>query len=85
MTTDIYITPHAVARFRERIAPQLSPEAARQAIVDELREHGGPAKPLRDGRGVYIRTRGGRYTFRAVICRAEGDDHAVVTVLRSGH
>ncbi len=80
---DVFVTPHAVRQFISRIAPQLDYDEALWAIIHELRDHGGEPKPLESGRGIRVRTRGGRYSFRAVI--APGDPQpVVVTVLRSG-
>jgi len=82
-----FITPHAVRQFQSRICRhRLDYDAARTAILSELREHGGVLKPLHSGRGFYVRTRGGCYSFRAVVVPApnEGQHPVVVTILRSG-
>lgn len=84
MTGDVFVTPHAVQQFIARIAPGLGYADARAAILTELQAHAGPAKPLASGRGIYVRARGGRYAFRAVLCRGEGSMPALVTILRSG-
>jgi hypothetical protein len=75
-----FVTPHAVAQFRERIAPGLDYEHALGAIIRELRDHGGTPKPATSRPdAVVIRTRGGRYLFRAVVVAdADGRCDAVV-------
>lgn len=80
-----FITPHAVAQFRERIAP-LDYEAARDAILDELEHHRRGQPSRHDTGAVTVRTRGGRYPLRAVLMPPlPGYDRpAVVTILRSG-
>lgn len=77
-----YITPHAVAQFRERIAPGLSEDAARLAIIWELAHHIRAAVRLRTG-AVRVRCRGGRYAFCALVSgESEGTAPAVVTIQR---
>lgn len=84
MSTNLYVTAHAVEQFRLRIAPWLEPAEARAAIVTELRAFGRTPKASTSGRGVIVRTRGGRFCFRAVLSPGEGRAPAVVTILRSG-
>lgn len=80
-----FITPHAVNQFRERIAGvAMTYEAARDAIIRELHEHGRAPVPTSNGRAWMVRTRGGEYEFRAVIGPGEGPAPAVVTILASG-
>lgn len=80
---EYFITPHAVRRFIELIAPGLDYEHALAAIIRGLRDHAGEPKPTRSG-AVYIRVRG-EHRFRAIIGPGEGGRLAVVTVCRSGH
>lgn len=79
---EVFVTPHAVAQFQARIAP-LAYDAARAAILEELTAHTRSLQPARSGAGVVVRTRGGRYAFRAVIGPGDGAKPAVVTILRS--
>lgn len=75
----VFVTPHAVERFRERIAA-LAYDDARAAILDGLtRIAGAPAN------GV-VRVRRGPFAFRARIGPPPGPGLApvVVTILRSG-
>ena len=83
ITGPTFIGPHAVAQFQARIAP-LTYEAARAAILTELRDHVVSVRASAIGRGVVARTRGGRYAFRAVLGAGTGSRPAVVTILRSG-
>lgn len=77
-----FITPHAVTQFRVRIAPQLTYEQALGAIILELRDHLRSTVRLRTG-AVRLRTRGGRYEFRAIVSgESEETAPAVVTILR---
>lgn len=80
-----FVTPHAVRRFQERIRA-LPYEAARQAVIDELAEHVVSVRPAHAGRGVMVRVRGGRHSFRAHVLPPPGPALApvVATVLRSG-
>lgn len=78
-----FVGPHPIAQFRSRIAP-LSYEQARAAILAELAEHTVSVRPAQSGAGVIVRTRGGRYAFRALIGPGEGALPAVITILRSG-
>ena len=82
----IFVTPHAVEQFRARIAPGLDYDRALGAIVRELSEHAVSVRPSIVGHSIVVRTRGGRYTFRAVVVGdQDGRAPAVVTILRSGH
>ncbi len=80
----VFVTPHAVRAFRDRIAP-LPYEEARAAILRELDEHTVSVRPSENRQSVVARTRGGRYLFRAVIGPGEGPLPAVITILKSGH
>lgn len=82
-----FVAPHAVWRFRQRIDSRLGYEDALAAIIRGLEQDAMAPKPLSNGAGIMIRTRGrrhGRYDFRAVVLPGEGAKPAVATVLRSG-
>jgi len=80
---EVYVTPHAVEQFQARIAP-LPSNHALAAIIRELAEHARDPRPCASGRGIVVRTRGGRYAFRAVIGPGiNGLKPAVITILRS--
>lgn len=78
-----FVTPHAVERFRERIAPHLTYEEALGAIIHGLKETTSAPKPRGDTGAITIRVRR-PYNFRAVIMPGDGPAPAVVTILRSG-
>jgi len=81
-----FVTPHAVARFRERIAP-LDYEVARAAILDGLTRIAGAPQPARHHPGeVLVRVRRGPHAFRARLAPPMGPGMApvVVTVFRGG-
>jgi len=81
---EYFITPHAVNRFRRRLAHGLSYEEALGRIIRSLREYGRPPKPSPTGPGIYIiRVKGPVYRFRAVIDtrRREGPLPVVTTIL----
>jgi len=82
---DLFITPHAVRQFRERIPGmwRLKYEQALGLILRALRENTASVKPTPNGCGVSIRVRG-ELNFRAIAARGEGVKPAVVTILRSG-
>lgn len=69
-----FVTPHAVARFRERIDPSASAEQARQAIIDGLaRPYAHRTARARDGRPqarLVVRT--AAHLFVAVVVGAWG-------------
>ena len=79
----VFVTPHSVLAFQARIVP-LAYEAARAAILEEIATHVVSLRPAPSGAGVVVRTRGGRYAFRALIGPGEGPLPAVITILRSG-
>lgn len=81
---DYFITPHAVRQFQARIPGQwrLNYEQALALIVRALNADARPAKPLPNGKGVYVRVRGA-LNFRAVVIEGDGKP-SVVTILRSG-
>lgn len=80
----VFVTPHAVRQFIERIAP-MAYEQALGAIIRELDEHCVSVKPSCSGKAAIARTRGGRYDFRAVIGPGQGPLPAVITILKGGH
>ncbi|HEX6940905.1 MAG TPA: hypothetical protein VF158_15920 [Longimicrobiales bacterium] len=78
-----FVTPHAVERFRQRIAPHLTYEQALGAIIRGLDATDSERRPAQSGTRYYIRVRR-PYAFRALIVPGEGPLPAVATVLRSG-
>lgn len=78
-----FVGPHAVAQFQQRIAP-LAYDAARAAILAELAAHVVSVRPAHSGVGVIVRTRGGRFAFRAIVGPGAGALPSVRTILRSG-
>jgi hypothetical protein len=78
-----FVTPHAVERFRERIAPHLSYGQALGAIIRGLEETTSEPRPAHSGKGYYVRVRR-PYAFRALIVPGDGPFPAVATVIRSG-
>lgn len=79
-----FITPHAVERFRERIAPHLTYDQALGAIIRGLEETKSRPVPAHSGGGHWIRVRR-PFAFRALIVTGDGPLPAVATVLRSGN
>lgn len=78
-TGDAFVTPHAVRRFQQRIAP-LPYEAALSAIIGGI--YNRERKPLRNGVGWYVRSRR-PYPFRACLrASAAGSLPVVFTVLK---
>jgi hypothetical protein len=82
----VFITPHAVRQFQARIAPAMTFDAARTALIEGIVAHAVSVRPTQNRRGVTIRVRGGRHAFRAVVMPpvSPGLAPAVVTVLRAG-
>jgi len=81
---DYFISPHAVERFRRRLARRLTYEQALGEIIKGIRDYGGPMKPSASRPGVYtIRVKGPEYRFRAVVDmrRREGPLPVVATIL----
>lgn len=78
-----FVTPHAVHRFRERIAPGLTYDQALGAIIRGLEEATSEPRPAHSGTGYYVRVRR-PYAFRALIVPGDGSFPAVATVIRSG-
>lgn len=72
------VTRHALAQFRERVAPGVSDRVARAVILRGLADFAGAAVPAHRGVGDYVRVRG-PVNFRAVMIAG-----VVVTILRSG-
>lgn len=82
---DWFVSPHAVRRFRERIAP-LPDRLALAAIIHGM-ERAGPLRRSVNGPGLYCRVRSGNgypHDFRAVVMPGDGPLPCVVTVLCSG-
>lgn len=77
-----FVTPHAIAQFRARIA-DLPEGEARTAILAHLAHHVVSVRPSPSGRAVVARVRHGRFAFRAVVGPGEGPLPAVLTILRS--
>ncbi|CAH2606085.1 conserved protein of unknown function (plasmid) [Rhodovastum atsumiense] len=75
-----FVTPHAVRRFRERIAP-LPERHALAAIIKSLESPDVRLKPQRDGVTVVVRTRA-PFRFRAFVVPSEhpGGMPAVATI-----
>ena len=75
-----WVSPHAVKRFRQRIAP-LPENLALAAIIKALADPTALVKPQGDGRTVRIRTRA-PHKFRAFVVAARTPDElpAVTTI-----
>lgn len=80
----VFVTPHAVQRFRERIAPNLTYEEARDAILRGVEQTRSEPKRSTSWPGAVLPRVRRPYPFRAVIGPGEGELPAVLTVLRSG-
>lgn len=78
-----FVGPHAVRQFQRRIAPRLSYEEARRAILEGLENTASTPRPAQCGVGYYLRVRR-PYSFRALIGPGKGELPAVITILRSG-
>lgn len=78
-----FVTPHAVRRFQERIAPWMSYSQALGTIIRCLEETTCRPTPLHHEPGLMIRVRR-PYNFRAVIKPSEEGAPVVATILRSG-
>ena len=80
-----FVTPHAVRQFQARIAPGLSYDQARAAILDSLQNYSN-VQPMMSGVAFRVLVRR-PYAFRAVVRPAadgKGSLPVVVTILRSG-
>jgi hypothetical protein len=79
---DVFVTPHAVRRFQERIAP-LQENHALAAIIHSLASPNVSVRPTQNGRGVAVRTKA-PYRFRAFVMPPviPGDLPAVVSIMR---
>lgn len=77
----VFVTPHAVRRFRERIAP-LPENRALAAIIHSLAE-ARSVKPIPNGRGLAVRTQA-PFRFRAFVMppAQPGELPSVVSILR---
>jgi hypothetical protein len=77
----VFVTPHAVRRFRERIAAL--PEAQALAAVIHSLAQVKSVKPTSNGRGLAVRTVA-PYRFRAMVMppTVPGDLPSVVCILR---
>ncbi len=77
----VFVTPHAVRRFRERIAPL--PEAHALAAIIHSFALIKSVKPTSNGRGLTVRTMLA-YRFRALVMppKAGGDLPSIVCILR---
>lgn len=78
-----FVTPHAVRRFQQRVAPRLSYRQALGTIIRCLEETTCEPVPLHHEPGWMIRVRR-PYNFRAVVRLAEDGTMVVATILRSG-
>lgn len=79
---DAFVTPHAVTRFRELIAP-LAYEHALAGIIKSLAAPKS-VKPCSNGKGVTVRTVT-PFRFRAVVVAgSRPDDKPVVVTLMRG-
>lgn len=78
---DVFVTPHAVRRFQERISP-LPENQALAAILHSLRDVHS-VRPAQNGKGLHVRTKA-PWRFRAFIVppTLPGNAPSVVTVLR---
>lgn len=79
---EVYVTPHAVRRFRERIAP-LPANHALAAIIHSLGNPAASVAPTPNGHGFRVRT-SAPYRFRAFIMPPPrpGTLPSVVSILR---
>lgn len=83
----LYVAPHAILRFRERIAPHLTGAEAHAAIVRGLQSRPS-IQPTHNGTCLMARVRRGPaslYSFRAIVAASAVGQLDIVTVLRSGH
>ena len=77
---DVFVTPHAVRRFRERIAP-LPENQALAAIIHSFKDVKS-VKPSQNGKGLNVRT-SSPWKLRALVMppTEHGGLPSVVTVL----
>lgn len=81
--TNLFVTPHAIAQFQQRIAP-LGDERTRSLILDGIRQATN-IRMLPDGRSWRVRTqRPFPFEFRAFCVFDETRGHMVVTTVVRG-
>jgi hypothetical protein len=78
----VFVTPHAVRRFRERIAP-LPENHALAAIIHSLASPAVSVRPTQNGRGLAVRTKA-PFRFRAFVMPPPeaGGLPSVVSIMR---
>lgn len=80
---DLFVTPHAVAQFQQRIAP-LPEERTRRVILDGIQQATN-IRVLPDGRSWRVRTqRPFPFEFRAYCVFDDDRGHLVVTTVVRG-
>jgi hypothetical protein len=83
MIPDLFVTPHAIEQFRQRIAP-LDEARARQIILDGIQQATN-VRVLPDGETLRVRTqRPFPFEFRAYCVFDAERGHAVVTTIVRG-
>ena len=83
MIPDLFVTPHAIEQFRQRIAP-LDEARARQIILDGIQQATN-VRVLPDGETLRVRTqRPFPFEFRAYCVFDAERRHAVVTTIVRG-